>query len=129
MSRTIVTLRLYLYILFSMSFQSVVFGFADSQILFGVFLIISHQILIILFVYAIHVLYACCSPFESLAHVSMPKHCGFGIHPIVINFLCTVFLCVFRQLDGICLSSKSFILHINSASFTLSLPHIFFCGI
>ena len=109
----LVTLRLYLYILFSMSFQSVVFGFADSQILFGVFLIISHQILIILFVYAIHVLYACCSPFESLAHVSMPKHCGLGIHPIVINFLCTVFLCVFRQLDGIRLSSKSFILHIK----------------
>ena len=50
---------------------------------------------------------------------------GFGIRPIVIKFLCTIFLCVFRQLDGIRLSSKSFIPHISSASFTLSLPHNF----
>ena len=120
-----------------MEFQSVVFGFAGSQILFGVNLIICHQILIIInkknffllsFFYN-NALYTCCSPFESLAHVSMLKYKRnmniFFYLLILVSVHSYIFspyrfpMCL-STIDSISFSSKSFIpyrirLHSQSA--------------
>ena len=121
----LVTCRLGLFQL--MELQSVVIGFAGSQILlFGVNLIICHQFLLVLFIIYNRVLYACCSPFESWHRFPCQNTMVLvSVHSYISTFYFPMGL---STIDSICFSSKSSVLH-RIRFRSRSTYHKKFCGL